>query len=150
MSWLSINLNDSLNSLKGQISTLTKEVLSEEIEDATINKKIKSKDATTTKHPYTVTPKRTPNIVPVGKNEGSCPEEIEDESGDEQIVVPRDQIKALEAQINLQRHELEESRKTRLEMEERLHAGDLHAAHQLGILRKQLEEQEKELRNYKA
>lgn len=33
MSWLSINLNDSLNSLKGQISTLTREVLSEEIED---------------------------------------------------------------------------------------------------------------------
>lgn len=105
MSWLSINLNDSLNSLKGQISTLTREVLSEEIED---------------------------------------------ESGDEQIVVPRDQIKALEAQINLQKHELEESRKTQMELEERLHAGDLHASHQLGILKKQLEEQEKELRNYKA
>ncbi|XP_063603138.1 keratin, type 1 cytoskeletal 11-like [Penaeus indicus] len=105
MSWLSINLNDSLNSLKGQITTLTREVLSEEVED---------------------------------------------ESGDEQIVVPRDQIKALEAQITLQRHELDESRKTRLELEERLHAGDLHASHQLGILRKQLEEREKELQSYKS
>ncbi|XP_042207893.1 thyroid receptor-interacting protein 11-like [Homarus americanus] len=105
MSWLGVNLNDSLSSLKGQLSNLTREVLSEGVEDV--------------------------------------------EDNDTQVLVPRDRIKELESLCQLQKHEVEESKRARAEVEERLHAADLHAAHQVNLLRHQLQERETELRKLK-
>lgn len=104
MSWLGVNLNESLSSLKGQLSNLTKEVLSEDFGE---------------------------------------------EDDDSQVVVPRDRIKELESLCQLQKHELEECKRARAEVEERLHAADIHAAHQNKLLRQQLQESENQLRSLK-
>ncbi|XP_068234702.1 thyroid receptor-interacting protein 11-like isoform X2 [Palaemon carinicauda] len=104
MSWLGVNLNESLSSLKGQLSNLTKEVLSEDFGE---------------------------------------------EDDDSQVVVPKDRIKELESLCQLQKHELEECKRARAEIEERLHAADIHAAHQNKLLRQQLQEYENELRSLK-
>ncbi|CAL4104605.1 unnamed protein product, partial [Meganyctiphanes norvegica] len=106
MSWLGVNLNDSLNSFKGQLSNFTKEVLTEGYEEV-------------------------------------------DESSSE-VLVPRDKIKELETQLQLQKYELDEAARLRVELEERLHAADLHAAHQAQALRQQLHAKEAELSNLKT
>ncbi|XP_071533913.1 thyroid receptor-interacting protein 11-like [Panulirus ornatus] len=98
MSWLGVNLNDSLGSLKGQLSNLTRQVLSEGLDDG--------------------------------------------EDNDTQVLVPRDHIKELESLCQLHKHELEECKQARAEVEERLHAADLHAAHQVNHLREQLHQRE--------
>nr|XP_045622035.1 thyroid receptor-interacting protein 11-like isoform X1 [Procambarus clarkii] len=105
MSWLGVNLNDSLSSLKGQLSNLTREVLSEGLEDVADN--------------------------------------------DTHLLVSPDRIKELESLCQLQKHEAEESKRVQAELEERLHAADLHSAHQVGLLRQQLQQREDELRALK-
>ncbi|KAK4297184.1 hypothetical protein Pmani_030374, partial [Petrolisthes manimaculis] len=101
MSWLGVNLNDGINSIKGQLSSITRTVLSEDLEDI---------------------------------------------DGDEsQVIVPRDRIKELEALCQLQKHELEEGRRAREEVEERLHAAHLSTAQQTSTLRSQLHQTQTEL-----
>lgn len=99
-------MNDSLGSLKGQLSNLTRQVLSEGLDDG--------------------------------------------EDNDTQVLVPRDHIKELESLCQLHKHELEECKQARAEVEERLHAADLHAAHQVNHLREQLHQREAELRELKG
>ncbi|KAK3857737.1 hypothetical protein Pcinc_036028 [Petrolisthes cinctipes] len=101
MSWLGVNLNDGINSIKGQLSSITRTVLSEDLEDI---------------------------------------------DGDEsQVIVPRDRIKELEALCQLQKHELEEGRRAREEVEERLHVAHLTTAQQTSTLRSQLHQTQTEL-----
>ncbi|XP_076047245.1 uncharacterized protein LOC143028660 isoform X2 [Oratosquilla oratoria] len=105
MSWLGVNINDSLNSLKGQLSNFTKEVLTESIEE-------------------------------VDDNEA-------------EVFVSRDRIRELESLCQLQKHELDQMKGTRAELEERLQAADLHAAHQTATLKEQLRHKEAELAVHK-
>ncbi|KAK8727202.1 hypothetical protein OTU49_009747 [Cherax quadricarinatus] len=105
MSWIGVNLNDRLSSLKGQLANLTREVLAEGLEDV--------------------------------------------EDNGTQVLVSTDRMKELETLCQLQKHEVEECKRSQAEVEERLQASNLHSAHQVNLLRQQLQQREDELRALK-
>ncbi|XP_045126232.1 thyroid receptor-interacting protein 11-like isoform X2 [Portunus trituberculatus] len=73
-------------------------------------------------------------------------EGLEDVEDGGQVIVSRERIQELESLCQLQKHELEEAKRAREDLEERLQVANLHGSHQVSGLRQQLQHKENELR----